>query len=57
MQVIQLLGSVLEGAGLGTPPPPLKKLQIEFTKEAVYRMSHKEDRLGGLGTVGERPRH
>ena len=32
---INKLGSVLEGAGLGTPPLPLKKLQIELTKEAV----------------------
>ena len=33
-------------------PSPLKKLQIEFTKEAVYRMSHKEARLGGWGSEG-----
>ena len=47
--------SVLEGAGLGTPPPPpLKKLQIEFTKEAVYRMSHREVRLGGWGSEGQK---
>ena len=36
---------------LGTPPPK-KKLQIEFTKEALYRMSHREARLGGWGSEG-----
>ena len=46
-------GNFLESTGLGTPPlPPLKKLQIEFTKEAVYRMSHREVRLGGWGSEG-----
>ena len=29
--------------------PPRIKWQIEFTKEAVYRMSNKEVRLGGWG--------
>ena len=47
-------GNFLAEAWLGTPPPPppLKKLQIEFTKEAVYRMSHREVRLGGWGSEG-----
>ena len=45
-------GSVLEGAGLGTPPPPCKKLQIEFAREAAYRMSLIEVRLGGWGIEG-----
>ena len=49
------LGSVLAGAWL--PPPPYKKLQIEFAREAAYRMSLIEVRLGGWGLRGRRPRH
>ena len=49
--LVARIGSVLADTGLGTPPP-LKKLQIEFTKEAVYRMSHREARLGGWGSEG-----
>ena len=45
-------GSVLEGARLGTPLPPCKKLQIEFAREAAYRMSLIEVRLGGWGIEG-----
>ena len=44
------LGSVLAGAWL--PPPPYKKLQIEFAREAAYRMSLIEIRLGGWGSEG-----
>ena len=36
----------------GTPPPPRKKLQIEFAREAAYRMSLIEIRLGGWGSEG-----
>ena len=47
------LGSVLAGAWLGTPPPPpRKKLQIEFAREAAYRMSLIKVRLGGWGSEG-----
>ena len=42
-------GSVLTGAWLVPPPPSCKKLQIEFTNKAVYRMSHREVRLGAWG--------
>ena len=45
------LGSVLTGPGW-EPPPPRKKLQIEFAREAAYRMSLIEVRLGGWGSEG-----
>ena len=32
--------------------PPYKKLQIEFAREAAYRMSLIEVRLGGWGSEG-----
>ena len=50
-QVLQKKLGLCPSRGLAAPPP-YKKLQIEFAREAAYRMSLIEIRLGGWGSEG-----